>query len=108
MYCHLCETLIITTKMIKDLNTPIWQLTVGEFMELQEKIIPTKEVEVIKPNTEDRYVHGYNGLAKLFGCSETTAGTILSSGVIDKAVSQVGRAIVIDAPLALKLTKRRQ
>ena len=94
--------------MNKNLNTPIWQLTVGEFLELHAKTETPKEVVVVSSNTEKRYVHGYNGLAELFGCSETTAGTILASGVIDKAVSQVGRVIVIDAPLALQLTKRKK
>lgn len=93
--------------MIIDLNTPIWQLTAGELIEFIKKASESpKEVAVVS-TYEERYVYGYKGLAKLFGCSEKTAGSILASGEIDKAVSQVGRQIVIDAPLALQLTKRK-
>ena len=47
---------------------------------------------------------GHNsGLADVFGCSVTTAQRIKSSGKIDRAITQTGRTIVIDAELALEL-----
>ena len=39
------------------------------------------------------------------GCSVPTANRIKKSGVIDKAITQIGRKIVVDADLALSLAK---
>ncbi len=41
----------------------------------------------------------------MFGCSVPTANRIKKSGVIDKAITQIGRKIVVDADLALSLAK---
>lgn len=86
-------------------DTPIWQLTVREFLELQQ--------EALKPQTviqqpEKRLVHGLEGIAQLFGCSRTTASEIKKSGVIDDAITQVGRTIVVDADLALQLARKKK
>ena len=48
---------------------------------------------------------GMSGLAKLFGCSKATAQRIKSSGVIDAAISQIGRTFVVDARKALNLVQ---
>lgn len=48
-------------------------------------------------------VHGIKGIADIFGCSIPTANRIKRSGIIDEAISQVGRKIVVDVDLALKL-----
>lgn len=93
-----------------NLNTPIWQLTVGEFLELAEK----NQVKVAKKTTTDSFpkknlIYGIKGLAKLLECSTTTAQKIKNSGVIDKAISQFGRKLIIDADLVLKLmTEKRR
>lgn len=50
-----------------------------------------------------RYEYGIRGIAKVFGCSIPTANRIKKSGRIDRAISQVGRKIIIDADLALQL-----
>lgn len=57
---------------------------------------------------EKRLVYGIDGIAQLFGCSRTKAFSIKNSGVIDKAVSQIGRKIVVDADLALKLIGKKK
>lgn len=88
-----------------NLNTPIWQLTVGEFLELQKKNLPIES----KPDdskSERIFVYGIRGLAGLLRCSKATAQKIKSSGIIDRAVSQVGRTITIDANLALELIQK--
>ena len=41
----------------------------------------------------------------MFGCSVPTANRIKKSGIIDKAITQIGRKIVVDADLALSLAK---
>ena len=52
---------------------------------------------------EKRYVYGISGIAELFGCSIPTASRIKRSGIIDDAITQVGRKIVVDANKALML-----
>lgn len=83
-------------------NTPIWQLTVGEFLELQKLYRPSDQ-EVKKLNPEKRYVYGIDGLALLFGCSRSKAVRIKQSGKIDAAIKQNGRKIIVDANLAIEL-----
>lgn len=61
---------------------------------------PSGEAEGQK---EKRYVYGIAGIAALFGCSIPTASRIKRSGVIDEAITQVGRKIVVDAEKALTL-----
>jgi hypothetical protein len=41
----------------------------------------------------------------VFGCSVPTANRIKKSGVIDDAITQIGRKIIIDAEKALALAK---
>lgn len=89
-----------------NLNTPIWQLTVGEFLELQKQTPATHDLKPIVQSRDKWLVHGISGIAELFGCSKRYAQKIKSSGVIDKAVSQVGRTITVDANLALELVQK--
>ena len=49
--------------------------------------------------------YGIEGIARVFGCSVPTAYRIKKSGIIDKAITQIGRKIVVDADLALSLAK---
>ena len=84
-----------------DLNMPIWHLNVGQLMELLN-LQPT----VVVDNTSSsgkRLEYGYGGIQRIFNCSNTTAWKIKKSGVIDKAITQWGRQIVIDIDLALEL-----
>lgn len=95
---------------MRDLNTPIWQLTIGEFMEVQRKCnvedCVVKE-SVNKSENTRRYVYGLKGLATLLGCSVTTAQELKSSGKIDSAFSQFGRKIVFDADKVLDFKNKR-
>jgi hypothetical protein len=86
-------------------DTPIWQLTVGEFLDLQKEFLKPQTV-IQQP--EKKLVHGLEGIARLFGCSRTTASAIKKSGVIDEAITQVGRTIVVDVNLALRLAGKRK
>ena len=57
-----------------------------------------------EPSSPKRQLaYGIKGIAETFGCSVPTANRIKKSGIIDAAISQIGRKIVIDAELALKL-----
>ena len=50
---------------------------------------------------------GILGIAKLFGCSLPTANRIKKSGKIDKAITQIGRKIIVDVELALELAGKK-
>ena len=54
-------------------------------------------------NEEDKYVYGIAGIAELFHCSLPTANRIKKSGRIKKAITQIGRKIVVDKKMALEL-----
>ena len=47
------------------------------------------------------------GIAKLFECSLPTANRIKKGGKIDKAITQIGRKIIVDAELALELAGKK-
>jgi len=83
-----------------DPDTPLWQLTVRQFLELQEQK-PEPEIK-----TEKKYVYGISGIAELFNYSKVTANSIKQSGKIDKAITQIGRKIIVDAELALSLASK--
>ena len=59
-------------------------------------------------DTERKYVFGILGIAKLFGCSLPTANRIKNSGKIDKAITQIGRKIIVDIDLALELAGKKE
>lgn len=59
------------------------------------------------PDTSKKYVYGIGGIARLFGCSIPTASRIKKSGKISKAITQIGRKIIVDAELALELAKQK-
>ena len=86
-------------------DTRIIDLTVGELMELlgRETVVTTD----CMPSRERRLVYGIAGIAQLFNCSKATANRIKQSGKIDKAITQVGNKIVVDADLALELNKKQ-
>lgn len=46
-------------------------------------------------------------LYKLFGCSLPTANRIKKSGKIDKAITQIGRKIIVNVELALELAGKK-
>lgn len=81
-------------------NKPIWQLTVGEFIELLNK---NTHNDVQPAKIEKEYAYGINGLAMLLGCSKNYAWKLKSTGLFDEAIIQNGRKIIIDKEKALEL-----
>lgn len=53
------------------------------------------------------FIYGYAGLQALLNASKPTIWRILRSGQIDRAVSQVGRKIVVDRDLCLQLLAKK-
>ena len=75
-----------------DPKTPIWKLTVEEFIDVSNQI-----------HRESKYTFGLQGLADLLGCSVSTASKIKSSGMLKDAIFQRKHLIVINKEKALKL-----
>lgn len=86
---------------------PLWQMTGEEFLYLQQNSPHTEGQPSVIVDTSKKYVYGILGIAKLFGCSIPTANRIKKSGKIDKAITQIGRKIIVDAELALELAGRK-
>lgn len=75
-----------------NLDTPIWQLTVGEFLEISKGL-----------SSEKKYEYGLKGLAKILGCSVSKASEVKSSGILDDAIIQNRNIIIVDKEKALTL-----
>ena len=84
-------------------------MTGEEFIFLNRHALQGSEVKTVQPVTdkEKKYVYGIGGIARLFGCSMPTANRIKKSGRIDKAITQIGRKIIVDANMALELAGRK-
>ena len=93
---------------VKELKEkPIWQMTGEEFLFLQQNSEQKQIQPVTISETQKKYVYGIGGIARLFGCSIPTANRIKQSGKIDKAITQIGRKIIVEAELALELAGRK-
>ena len=88
------------------LDKPIWQLSGREFVALMKSTLLDAETGK-KEEPRKRFVYGLDGICDLFGCSKSTAERIKQSGIIDAAITQVKRKIVVDAELALQLFGNR-
>lgn len=87
------------------MQTPVCMMT-GEqlaYLISNLSLIAKQPKEDVEPHKAKHLVYGIKGIADVFGCSIPTANRIKKSGVIDDAISQVGRKIVVDADLALQL-----
>ena len=91
------------------LGKPVWQMTGEELLFLAQHGNMSTSGEMAKASSkeEKRYVYGLAGIARLFGCSLPTANRIKQSGKINRAITQVGRKIIVDAELALELAGRK-
>ena len=64
---------------------------------IKSKFVSTMSHEMRTP------LNGILGIANLFDCSRSTANRLKKSKKIDAAITQIGRKIIVDAELALKL-----
>ncbi|WNI34759.1 DUF3853 family protein [Chryseobacterium sp. SG20098] len=79
-----------------DPQTPLWKLTVEEFLEIIKNF-----------DSENRHEYGLKGLAKVLGCSVSKASEIKSSGMLDEAIIQKGKIIIIDKQKVLEIFGRK-
>ena len=87
-----------------DMNTRIIDLTLGELLEAIEDRV--KDYQRQPEKEEKRFVYGLKGLAKLLGCSKTTAARLKATGNYDEAITQIGALLLIDADKVLEIAKR--
>lgn len=84
------------------LQKPIAMMTGEELCFLITKSVESTEAATPQVASKGNCIEG---IARVFGCSVPTANRIKKSGIIDKAITQIGRKIVVDADLALSLAK---
>lgn len=88
-------------------NKPLWLMTEEEFRDIIADVVEAKLHPQLNQEQHTRqYVYGIRGIAQLFNCSVATANLIKKSGVIDGAITQINRKIVVDAELALQLKRK--
>ena len=84
---------------------PFVSCTLGEVCDyIMDKLASIMSPEEEAPRKKN-LMYGLAGLAKLLGCSISTAARIKKSGALSGAIHQTGKVIVIDADLALDLMK---
>lgn len=99
-------------KLVDILSMPLFQATISDLLEglkaeMQES--NNEEVKMAKASLGNkRLIYGMSGLASFLGCSISTAQRIKRSGVLDDAIVQHGRIIIVDADIALELMKVRR
>lgn len=86
---------------------PLWQMTGEEFLFLQNNSLQNNKQPSETIDESKKYVYGMLGIAKLFDCSIPTANRIKKSKIIEKAITQIGRKIIVDAELALELAGKK-
>ena len=75
---------------------------ISETLDERERAAADSNINDSRPR-ERHLVKGIQAFADYLGVSRVTAQKIKSSGIIDKAVMQYGRTVVIDVNLALEL-----
>jgi hypothetical protein len=89
----------------KLLCKPVAMMTGEEIANVIDECIRLKDEEKPRKPQSKKLVYGLRGIADLFHCSIPTAMRMKQSGILDPAISQVKRTIVVDADMALGLAK---
>jgi len=88
-----------------DLSKSLLSMTLGDLKDIIKSVLDERAAEDVANTSAKKYVYGIAGIRDLFGCSDSTALRIKKSGVIDDAITQQGKTIVVDAEYALALVK---
>ena len=81
---------------------PVAMMTGEELSFLVDSRMAAWATEIASLSQRKIY-YGIEGIAQIFGCSVPTANRIKKSGRIKKAITQIGRTIVVDKKMALEL-----
>ena len=97
-------------KLAELLKTPICKMDGEELAFLISSITSNQQAQMLltQPKQEEHNVYGIAGIAQIFGCSIPTASRIKKSGIINDAITQVGRKIVVNADKALELASKHK
>lgn len=88
---------------------PLFQMNGAQLISIiklafgHEAAPPRERSSVPEVQEANKYAYGIAGICEIFGCSKPTAQRIKKSGVIDGAITQTGRTIVVDRQKALAL-----
>lgn len=85
------------------MQKPVAMMTGEELTHLIGSITQQNHAEQSAKAPTRQLYYGIAGIAEIFGCSVPTANRIKKSGIIDGAITQVGRKIVVDGQKALSL-----
>jgi len=88
-----------------DLNSRVIDLTLGELLDAVEEKVKAIPGSLQKQPQDKNFVYGLKGLAKLLGCSKTTAARVKASGKYDAAITQIGALLIIDADEVLRIAR---
>lgn len=91
--------------------TRIIDLTVGQLEVLIRSWVRSEEEASAKADDDrqdKRHVYGLKGLAKLLGCSTTSACKINTSGIIEPALTRLGNLLIYDSDMVLDLIKKHK
>lgn len=90
--------------------TRIIDLTVGQLEGLIRSWIRSEEASAKADDDrqDKRHVYGLKGLAKLLGCSTTSACKINTSGIIEPALTRLGNLLIYDSDMVLDLIKKHK
>ncbi len=88
------------------MNSRVIDLTLGELLDaVEEKVKAILPGSLQKQPQDKNFVYGLKGLAKLLGCSKTTAARVKASGKYDAAITQIGALLIIDADEVLRIAR---
>ena len=92
------------------LKTPICKMDGEELAFLISSITSNQQSQMLltQPQQKEHNVYGIAGIAQIFGCSIPTASRIKKSGIINDAITQIGRKIVVNADKALELASKHK
>ncbi len=88
-----------------NLDKPLATATLADLYEVIRELLNDNKCNAVVDLQEKKYVYGIKGLASLLGCSIATAERVKASGILNPAISQHGRTIIIDAEMALDILR---
>ena len=90
--------------------TRIIDLTVGQLEDLTRAWVRSEmaSAKAGEDHQDKRHVYGLKGLAKLLGCSTTSACKINTSGIIEPALTRLGNLLIYDSDMVLDLIKKHK
>lgn len=93
------------------LGLPLGLMTGAQFLTLMAEALkyrhqPETQAATVNDFSDgQKYTYGISGICEIFGCSKPTAQRLKKSGVIDGAIIQNERTIVVDRQKALALVQ---